>query len=101
MDCAQACLRGEECCGGHPVFNACEHACRECFDACILCLADLRDSPRRAVTSCLGCALACEHCADECGRYHGGLLQRCAEACRTCAELCREISARATVGRGA
>jgi hypothetical protein len=94
LDCAQASLHCEESCGDYPGFAACQQACRECFDACVLCLADLRDDPRRAGPSCLGCAIACDHCADECGRYAGGSFRPCAEVCRACAELCREIANR-------
>jgi hypothetical protein len=101
LDCAQACLRRQDSCGGYPGFVACRRACRECFDACVLCLADLRDDPRRAASSCLGCAIACDHCADECDRYPGGPFRRCAEACRICAELCREIATGAATARAA
>jgi hypothetical protein len=93
LDCAQACLRCEGSCGAHPLFTACKRSCRDCFDACVLCLADLRDDPRRAAASCLACAIACEHCAVECDRYFGERFRRCVVACRICAALCREIAA--------
>jgi hypothetical protein len=92
-DCATACLRCEESCDAHPLFAACERSCRDCFDACVLCLADLRDDPRRATASFLACAIACEHCADECDPLPGEPFRRSAEACRTCAALCHEIAA--------
>jgi hypothetical protein len=99
LDCAQACLRCEKSCGGYPGFAPCQQACRECFDACVLCLADLRDDPRRAASSCLGCAIASEHCADACDQYQGDAFRRCAEACRACAKLCRTIAAGSALGR--
>jgi len=100
-DCAGACLQCEESCGAHPLFATCEQSSRDCFDSCVLCLADLLDDPRRAAASCLACAIACERCADECDRFPGEPFRRCAAACRACAALCREIATGAASGRAA
>jgi hypothetical protein len=101
LGCAQACRRCEESCDGSPGFATCQHACRDGFDSCFLCLADLHDDPPRAASSCLVCAIVCEHCADACDKHPGEPFRRCAEACRLCAELCRAIASGAAPSRAA
>jgi hypothetical protein len=91
MACAAACLRCGKACADYPELRNCERACRGCFIACVLLLADLRDGGRLRTCTRLACALACEACAAKCGRQRGARLDECAAACRACAEACRHM----------
>src|SRR5262249_5755671 len=69
----------------------CRRTCRECFTACVLCLADLRDDSPDLVSTCLSCTAACRLFAKECAEYDCEDCQRCAATCRRCVEECRKV----------
>jgi hypothetical protein len=94
LACMREVKRCVDACESHPESGTCERACRKCFDACVLWLADLHacDSPR--LSSRLACAYACELCADACDQHEAAIFRECVAACRRCAEACRKSAAR-------
>ena len=100
--------------------NACSEACTACADACLsepmvaelakcirtnLDCADICTATARVLSRHTGydanisrtlleaCAMACQSCAEECGR-HADMHEHCricAQACRDCEQACREL----------
>jgi hypothetical protein len=97
LACMRDSVRCADVCASHPEFHVCERACRKCFAACVLWLADLHDGVCGRPRTRLACASACEVCADACDQHQGAAFQKCAKAARVCAEACRKASATSSV----
>jgi hypothetical protein len=91
LACASECLRCGDTCADDPELEDCERACRDCFAACVVWLADLRDGGRLCVGTRLACLLAREACAAKCDLHQGARFGECAAACRACADACRQM----------
>ena len=90
------------------IANSCADACsaepddmarciRLCMDASDMCTATYRIATRRTsgnvqlIEAALSaCILACETCAEECGKHDMPHCSRCAKMCRECADDCRK-----------
>lgn len=98
FDCAQACSACADACLGErdiAMLMRCIRLDQDCADICIATgrilsrqqQPDLRILGRQ-IHSCL---LACEVCAEECGKHQHEHCRACAEACRACANACRDV----------
>lgn len=84
--CFDACLREEDV----KMMAECIKLDKECAEICALALSQsASNSPFTSKTLKL-CIIACNVCADECGKHRYDHCRECAEVCRKCAEVCRE-----------
>jgi hypothetical protein len=86
--CASVCAGSEEQSGK----NECVQLCLECSSLCIaaaqlmsLGSSHIRDFARN-------CALICDACAEECGRYKEDHCRQAAEICTNCADECELVA---------
>lgn len=99
FDCAQSCVACADACLGETehlqMLVRCIRLNQDCADICgttgrLLSRGSVAD-PEVLRQQVALCALACDHCAEECDRHaqmHAHC-RVCAEVCRRCAESCR------------
>jgi hypothetical protein len=92
FECLTACARCLDACAGHQGMARCIQNCRDVIEIATVCIKLLPTESRMAREACRLCALACDECADECGRHNHDHCRDCAKACRTCAQECRSVA---------
>jgi len=89
--CARECVRCLNARIDQDELADCRRIWRECFCACVRCLADFRENSPDLVSTCLSCGSACRVLAKECREHECEECKRCAKVCRRCAQECRKV----------
>lgn len=80
--------------GGEHASKDHQTTMRDCAQLCATCADFMIRESAIHMHVCGACAVACEHCEEECRRLANGdeMMLACADTCAKCAETCRMMS---------
>lgn len=86
--CAAACMNAVD----NQPLDICITLNRDCADMCRLAARLMERESALVDEICRLCAITCQACAQECGKYNIPHCQECAQVCQRCVEQCEEIT---------